>query len=275
MKLEEAHISAPSRSKLDFNSGTRKKRVNSAVASSKKKVEKPKPKVKKSVKAQAGKKVIKEPNVSNDTKESKIEVRMFNLSTEDVPRPVMEVTLDDTDEPGSESQGESSKETEREIVKEEGKLITSATGEPTLVSEDLQTFYTTVKSNLDFIISERKHTSIELADFARIALKSRGSSIEQVQVAKPINIVELRTEVSVPDDKADVENQDLLSGNRQRLISDEGIVPVFEKIVTSDRTGGSTLEIQETVVVNSLSDENIKVLEQYEAIMEVDKGTTS
>ena len=275
VKLEEAHISAPSRAKLDTNSSTGKKPVNSAIVNRRKKVEKPKRKAKKNSKTQTAKKVTKQLKGNSDIKESKIELRTFNLSTEVVNRPVMEVTLDDTDEPESESQGESSKETEREVVKDEEKLINSSTEEPTLVSEDLQSFYTTVKSTLDFIISERKHTSIELADFARVDLISKGSSSEQLQVAKESNIIELHTEVSVSDDKADVENQDLLSGNDKRLTNDEGIVPVYENIITSDKTSGSTLEIKETVVVNSLSEENIKVLEQYEAIMEVSEGTTS
>ena len=263
VKLEEAHISAPSRAKLKHSSCIDKMGCNSETSIRRKRVKR---KLKSSV--QASKKVKK------DVKEVKeVELCIIAANTEPaVMQPVIEVTIDDTDEAGSESQGESSKETDKCEVKDDGN-VSSSPAEQTHVSEQLQNFYTTIKDTLDFIISERKHSSIQNADCLKSSLKSsKNSNSTQSQS----NINELQTGVSIPNDKADAENKDLPSCYNKRLLSDEDNAPTVERLVSADLNSGSTVEIKDTVMINSVSEENIKVLEDFEsAMLEVDKRSTS
>lgn len=246
MKLEEAHISAPSRTKLKFNNNGKKKKVNLKELNLPKKIYKSKLKNKKNVKN--GKKVnnvtkIKETPDNNELKKNVIQ-------------PVMEVTLDDTDEFESESPEESSKETDEILKIKEKSLTNSLDKESCQISDELQNFYDTVKGSLDFIISERKHTSYLIGNLEKSA--SKKSCITQD------NIIEiLDKDVSISDEKADSENQDLFSDNSRPLIIDEGNAPIER--INLNQSRSSSLEIKETIVIDSVSSEKIELLEQFES----------
>ncbi|XP_078048983.1 uncharacterized protein LOC144476195 [Augochlora pura] len=89
------------------------------------------------------------------------------------------------------------------------------------------------------------------------------------------NFLELRNEVSVPDDKADTERQDLSSGRRSTSSSSNGSSTsdsdtpeqAMNDTIKYSRRRLSGKEYKERLGINAVSPESMKVLEQFESAM--------
>ena len=88
------------------------------------------------------------------------------------------------------------------------------------------------------------------------------------------NFLELRTEVSVPDDKADTERQDLSSGRRSTTTSSSSSTSdsdtpeqAMNDTIKYSRRRLSGNEYKERLSINAVSPESMQVLEQFESAM--------
>ncbi|XP_051171413.1 putative uncharacterized protein DDB_G0286901 isoform X2 [Leptopilina boulardi] len=272
VKLEEAHISAPSRTKLNFTD----KKINSNICNDKLKNKlNTKTYERKTKKSPETREIItlnndedEEDDDDDDNDDDDDDDDNNDLEKNVIQSSVMEVTIDDTDERDCESPEViiNNIETDKneEIISNSSSSSSSLSliKESNEITDDLQNLYNLIKGTLDFIISERKHTSNEIDDLEKSA------TIEKSCIKKQDDSIEIIDKnISISDEKADIESQDLISDNSRPLIIDENKVnniPV-EEINNSHQSNVSSLEIKESIIIDSVSSEKIELLEQFES----------
>lgn len=131
---------------------------------------------------------------------------------------------------------------------------------------------TTTKGNVDGNISSIE-AILEVNDQISSSKKDLPeTSSSQSQIAQ-VSQIKSDDEVSVPDDKADVERQDL-HGGRSSSSTPDSDVPHKPPIIEEERS--SMKELDENLGISSVSLENMRVLEQFEsAMLEADCSKTA
>nr|KAF7429451.1 hypothetical protein H0235_005849 [Vespula pensylvanica] len=131
---------------------------------------------------------------------------------------------------------------------------------------------TTTKGNVDGNISSIE-AILEVNDQISSSKKDLPETSSSQSQTAQVSQIKSDDEVSVPDDKADVERQDL-HGGRSSSSTPDSDVPHKPPIIEEERS--SMKELDEDLGISSVSLENMRVLEQFEsAMLEADCSKTA
>lgn len=130
----------------------------------------------------------------------------------------------------------------------------------------------TTKGNVDGNISSIE-AILEVNDKISSSKKDLPETSSSQSQTAQVNQIKSDDEVSVPDDKADVERQDL-HGGRSSSSTPHSDVPNKPPIIEEKRSSKEKLD--EDLGISSVSLENMRVLEQFEsAMLEADCSKTA